>query len=192
MKLPRTLATSLLAIALLTAVGCASHQPGPEQEWTWQDDVRERLPAMGHRNWIVIADAAYPLQTAPGIETIYIGGDQIEALQSVIEVLEESRHVKPTFHVDAELVSVAEDDAPGITDYRNALGRLLTIQPTVVTEHEKIIAKLDEAGRTFKVLILKTDLTLPYTSVFINLECGYWDAESEARLRDKMATDKNR
>lgn len=26
-------------------------------------------------------------------------------------------------------------------------------------------------------------MTLPYTSVFLQLECGYWNAASEKRLR---------
>jgi hypothetical protein len=42
---------------------------------------------------------------------------------------------------------------------------------------------LDEAGKTFNVLILKTNLTLPYTSVFLELDCGYWSEEAEQRLR---------
>ena len=51
---------------------------------------------------------------------------------------------------------------------------------------EQIIAKLDEAGKTFKVLLIKTPLTKPYTSVFFQLECGYWNADSEKQLRDAM------
>jgi hypothetical protein len=27
-------------------------------------------------------------------------------------------------------------------------------------------------------------MTIPYTSVFFELECGYWDAASEKRLRE--------
>jgi hypothetical protein len=37
------------------------------------------------------------------------------------------------------------------------------------------------------VLVLKTRLTIPYTSVFIRLECGYWSADAEKRLRAAMA-----
>ena len=36
------------------------------------------------------------------------------------------------------------------------------------------------------MLIIKTPMTLPYTSVFFQLECGYWNAESEQQLRDAM------
>jgi len=54
-------------------------------------------------------------------------------------------------------------------------------------EHEKIISLLDQAGQTFRVLIVKTNMTLPYTSVFLQLDCGYWSADAEQRLRKAMA-----
>ena len=38
---------------------------------SWQDQLTEMMPYLGHRNWIVIADMAYPLQTNPGIKTIF-------------------------------------------------------------------------------------------------------------------------
>ena len=49
--------------------------------------------------------------------------------------------------------------------------------------HEDIIAELDKASEMFNVLLLKTDMTLPYTSVFLQLDCGYWNADKEKRLR---------
>lgn len=35
-------------------------------------------------------------------------------------------------------------------------------------------------------MIIKTDLPLPYTPVFIRLDCGYWSAEAEKELRTAM------
>ena len=81
---------------------------------------------------------------------------------------------------------VAGKNAPGIGAYREALAKILANQPMQTLPHEQIIGKLDEAGKTFKVLLIKTPLTLPYTSVFFQLECGYWDAASEKELRDAM------
>jgi hypothetical protein len=63
---------------------------------------------------------------------------------------------------------------------------MLAGKPVQVLPHEQIIAKLDEAGKTFKILIIKTRLTLPYTSVFFQLECGYWNSQSEKELRGAM------
>ncbi len=152
----------------------------------WKAKLQTELPLLGHRNWIVVADSAYPLQTAPGIETIYVEADQLEVVKGVIAELAKTRHVKPTIYTDAEMKFVAEKNAPGISAYREALAKILTNQPAQVLPHEQIIAKLDEAGKTFKVLLIKTPLTKPYTSVFFQLECGYWNAESEKELREAI------
>jgi len=152
----------------------------------WKAKLQQELPLLGHRNWIVVADSAYPLQTAPGIETIYVDADQLEVVRGVIAELAMTKHVKPTIYTDAEMKFVAEKNAPGISAYRDALEKILANQPAQVLPHEQIIAKLDEAGKTFKVLLIKTTLTKPYTSVFFQLQCGYWNADSEAELRKAM------
>ena len=107
-------------------------------------------------------------------------------VKGVLAALAKTRHVKPTIYTDLEMKFVAEKNAPGITAYRDALARILARQPMQVLPHEQIIGKLDETGKTFKVLLIKTPLTLPYTSVFFQLDCGYWNAESEKQLRDAM------
>lgn len=152
----------------------------------WQEKLQKELPLLGHRNWIVVADSAYPLQTAPGIETIYVEADQIEVVKGVLAELAKTKHVKPMIYTDAEMKFVAEKNTPGIGAYRDALAKILANQPVQVLPHEQIIGKLDEAGKNFKVLLIKTPLTKPYTSVFFQLECGYWNAASEKELRDAL------
>ena len=169
---------AIVLFALMTATAFAGDN--------WKQKLQQELPLLGHRNWIVVADSAYPLQTAPGIETIYVNTDQLEVVKGVLAELAKTKHVKPTIYTDAEMKFVAETNAPGITAYRDGLGKVLTSQPVQVLPHEQIISKLDEAGKTFKVLLIKTPLTKPYTSVFFQLECGYWNAESEQQLRDAM------
>jgi len=152
----------------------------------WESKLRQELPLLGHRNWIVIADSAYPLQTAPGIETVYADVDQLAAVKTVLAELSKTKHVRPITYTDSELNFVAEKDAPGVEEYRRGLRRVLGEHTPQELPHEKIIGKLDEAGNTFRVLLIKTRLTIPYTSVFIQLDCGYWSAEAEKRLRDTM------
>jgi hypothetical protein len=53
--------------------------------------------------------------------------------------------------------------------------------------HDAIIQKIDSSARFFNVLIIKTDLAIPYTSVFFELECGYWNADDEENLRTIIA-----
>jgi len=173
--------TAIAGIFLMTAAAFAAD---------WKAKLAKDLPLLGHRNWIVVADSAYPLQTAPGIETIYVEADQLAVVKGVLAELAKTKHVKPTIYTDAEMKFVAEANAPGIGAYRERLGALLKNQPAQVLPHEQIIGKLDEAGKTFKVLLIKTPLTKPYTSVFFQLECGYWNADAEAQLRAAMAVGK--
>jgi len=69
---------------------------------------------------------------------------------------------------------------------------LLAEREVSMVPHEELIVKLDEAAKTFRVLVLKTNLTLPYTSVFLELDCGYWDSRAEAELRKSMEDDTRR
>ncbi len=155
----------------------------------WKETLAKSLPLFGHRNWIVIADSAYPSQVSPGVQTIYTGATQEEVTRAVLAALATTKHVKPTIYVDRELEFVPEDAAPGVTAYRENLATLLAGAEISKLPHEQIITKLDEAGKTFHVLLLKTDMTIPYTSVFLQLECGYWNAEAEKRLRASMPVD---
>jgi hypothetical protein len=153
---------------------------------SWRQTLAERVPLYEHRNWIVIADSAYPAQSRAGIETVVADADHLEVVQVVLKALGGSKHVRPVVFTDAELKYVSEQDAPGVTAYRERLSRVLGNRPVSVLPHEQIIARLDEAGKTFRVLIIKTPLAVPYRSVFLQLDCGYWSADAERRLREAM------
>ena len=152
----------------------------------WRARVADELPLLGHRNWIAIVDSAYPLQTSSGIETVETDAEQLDVVRAVLDQLSKAKHVRPVVFTDAELKVVPESDAKGVTAYREALANLLGKNGAQSLPHEQIISKLDDAGKTFHILVLKTTLTIPYTSVFLRLDCGYWDDAAERRLREKM------
>jgi L-fucose mutarotase/ribose pyranase (RbsD/FucU family) len=152
----------------------------------WEPALRRCLPLFGHRNWIVVVDAAYPAQSNPGIETIVTCAEQVDVVSKVASALAACQHVRANVYTDAELAVVEEGDAPGVTAYRQRLSSLLDGCAIRQLPHEEIIAKLDQCARLFRVLILKTNLTIPYTSVFFELDCGYWSAEAEERLRQAV------
>ena len=162
---------------------CCQHD---ESEVSWEQQLDELLPLFGHRNWIVVADAAYPAQTRPGIDTAVIDCSQLEAVKKVLAAIHRQPHVRALVLVDQELEFVAEKDAKGVGNYRRKLkaelGASLATMP-----HEQIIARLDKAAEIYRVLILKTAMTIPYTSVFFELDCGYWSAAAEKRLRATIA-----
>ena len=73
-----------------------------------------------------------------------------------------------------------------MTAFRQDLHQLLGDRNARELDHERIISKLDESGRLFRILILKSTLSIPYSSVFLDLDCGYWDSASETRLRESF------
>ena len=57
----------------------------------------------GHRNWIVVADAAYPQQSNQAIKTLAINTDQLEVVEFVNQLIEKTSHVNATIFVDKEM-----------------------------------------------------------------------------------------
>jgi hypothetical protein len=152
---------------------------------TWEQRLRSLLSLFGHRNWIVVADSAYPAQSNAGIETISTGEDHLRLLGKVLYSVAAQPHIRANIYVDAELAHVPEMDAPGVTELRGDIERLVGRKARVL-EHEQMIAKLDESAKLFNIVILKSTLAIPYTSVFLELDCGYWNPDAETRLRKSI------
>jgi hypothetical protein len=186
-----------LAILLAAFVACDREDEAEEEGQAmanaqaagapaWMDKLAGYLPALGHRNWIVVADSAFPLQISPGIETIVTGEDHFAVLEKVLKAVDEAKHIRPKIWLDRELGSVTEDLAPGVDEVRRRLDEALKGRGAAPVLHEELIARLDQAGKAFKIVMVKTTLAVPYTSVFLELDCGYWPSENEAKMRKKM------
>jgi hypothetical protein len=176
---------ALMAATLVWAV--PAHGGAPKMSQTnWQATLSQMLPLLGHRNWILIVDSAYPLQTSPGIQTVVTRASDLDVVKDVLNAIDHSIHLRPLVYMDAELPFVPERDAPGVTEYRRKIKAILGDRQINFLPHDQLIDKIDEVGKTFDILILKTNLTIPYTSVFLQLDCKYWSADAEARLRSAI------
>ncbi len=175
----------LIVVSLLSAafLPCTA-QNAPAV--AWRAKVAEAMPLLGHRNWILVVDSAYPLQVSPGIQTIETNADELEVVQTVLHAINRSIHVRPLITMDAELPLVPEDDAPGVTTYRNNIADILRDYPLQSQPHQQTLDEMDKIAQQYHVLVLKTNMTVPYSSVFIRLDCKYWSAAAEQRLRAKM------
>lgn len=149
-------------------------------------ELEEWLPLLGHRNWLLITDMAFPALGSEGVHTLWAEADILTVLDLVLELLGEYGHVRPRVWLDAELDFVEEDWAQGIAEFRQSLSERLRDLPVYRLPHEHLIAKVSEAASSFQVIVIKTDTMLPYTSVFLELYCAYWDDEREALLRAAM------
>lgn len=152
----------------------------------WKDQFDEVLPILGHRNWIVVADSAYPLQTGEGMQIISTRADHLHVLTEVLDAVESAAHIRPDVYLDEELSTMRDSMAEGTEALRHEVMNLCQPYPVHLMPHEKIIERLQNASKDFKVIVLKTNCVIPYTSVFLQLECGYWTPENEKLLRTKM------
>ncbi|MBX3111556.1 MAG: hypothetical protein KF857_06060 [Fimbriimonadaceae bacterium] len=152
---------------------------------TWQETVAEAGKSFGHRNWIVVGDAAMPVSSSPGYDVVLAEASLPDVLSFVLKSL--GSQVKPVAWLDAELELVEEAAAKGVEECRRAIAAGLKGVETRTAPHEEILARLDQTSRAFKVLMVKSTLQVPYTSVFLELDCGYWCADREAALRRRMA-----
>jgi L-fucose mutarotase/ribose pyranase (RbsD/FucU family) len=160
----------------------------------WQELLTQRIPALGQHNWIVIADTAFPVHSVQGIETIVTESDPLDLLKAVFSGLEQTRHVNANIYTDTELKYMEDRDARGIDDYRTRLANVLTDKAVVASissiSHDEMMARIDKSAEKYSVIVFKSNLRVPYTSIFIELGTGYWNADMERRLRQRMAGEK--
>ncbi len=187
----------LSALTLVFAASCRPQKsPAPaadaesagrrSAEPSWEDVFYDELPALGHRNWIVVADSAFPLQISPGMEVISANEDHFVVLERVLKAISESGHIRPKIYLDRELAYVPEALAPGMDACRKKIETMLAKYEVKPVLHEELIGRMDQVAKTFKILMIKTNLALPYTTVFMELDCGYWSTENEAKMRELM------
>lgn len=174
-------AISAFALLALSLWCCNEEKPAfvktevaSEVTSNWRDYLKANIGLLGHRNWIVVTDMAYPLQSRSGIITIDTAEDYFIVLSYVNELIEKQPHIRAVIHQDLELKSLTENKVKGIDTFKEKCYSLFEGDINF-EEHESLITKLDEVSLLFNVVILKTNLTMPFTSCFFELDCKYWD-----------------
>lgn len=171
-----------LAAALLST-GCMFMA----SENTWRAAVDSQAGQLGYRNWIVIAEASFPAHSRTGVRQVAAPVEIPEALDYVLQALERTESVRPQVYLTRELRSVENDFAPGIDELRKRIRESLHGHEPTELEQQSLLTLLEDANRSFDVLVIRTQTPLPYASVFLELKPGYWDADSETRLRERIA-----
>jgi hypothetical protein len=133
-----------------------------------------------------VVDAAYPYQSKAAIQTIVTNEDHLDVVKEVLETIKKAPQINPEIFLDKEIDFVQDEEAKGMERFRRQLYKILDDNFVNKAVHEDLIAEVDKAAEVFHILVLKTNMTLPYTSVFIRLDCGYWNADQETKMRDRM------
>ena len=163
--------------------GCQDANPAERE---WKEQLYKNLTIVGARNWIVIAESSFPAYTGTGIRTMVSDKTSDEVLLDVLNMLEEEAHVVPRIMISSELRSVTEDYAPGIKRYRNNINKMLPGRQHFELMSRTINSLIEDAARQFNVLVIKTKTSLPYSNIYIELDSGYWNSESETALRKSL------
>lgn len=174
---------------LFSMYGCmsyASKEKQGEEQTGWESELEATLPLLGHRNWILVVDKAYPAQTAPGVEVIDTGGELPDVLRYTLDRIREARHVTPQVYQDSELQYLNDSMAVGISDFKKRIAEVLDTLPRAALLHDSLLARTTEDGNRYRILVLKTETLLPYTSVFLQLDCGYWGPQQDSILKSNM------
>jgi len=166
----------------MMSMGCANF--GSQN--SWQAAVDRQAAQLGYRNWIVIAEASYPAQNRLGLRQVVADVEIPEALDYVLHALERTENLRPRVYLTRELRSIENDFAPGIDDMRKRINGALHGHEAAELEQQSLMTLLEDTGRSFDVLVIRTRSAMPYASVFLELQPGYWDEASESRLRDRI------
>jgi len=156
----------------------------------WRPEFKKELSLIGHRNWILIVDKAFPAQTAAGIMTIDTGEGLLDVTSYILQQIESSTHVKPIVYTDKELGFISHEMVKDVDSFRKSLDETIGKYNPQVIMHDSVFVKIDHASKLFKVLVLKTEGIIPYSSIFIELDCKYWSEENELLLRNIIAIDR--
>lgn len=175
---------SLLVFAAALATSACGWMPPMGS--SWQAAVDNQVGQLGYRNWIIVAEASFPAHSRSGVRQVTAAAEVPEVVDYVLHALERTENLRPRVYLTRELRSVENDFAPGIDPFRERIRGSLHGHETTELDQQSLLTLMEDANRSYEVLVIRTQTALPYTSVFLELQPGYWDADSESRLRDTI------
>lgn len=178
----KTLIILHLILMAITMTSCSNHTT---QQTSWETTLAEKLPLLGHRNWIVITDMAYPLQSAEGITTLFANEPYTDVLRKVKAQIDGAPHVFAHVYHDRELDFISETDMPGVDALRSEMAQICGKEAQAIA-HEELLERMDAASRLYNIVIIKTPLTMAYTTTFFELDCAYWNGTKQDNLVKAM------
>lgn len=153
---------------------------------TWANTIKQEILKLGNFNWIIIAEPTFSNFKPKGITTLTIDASSPEVIKQVFNIIERNGHVDGKIYFSKESRFLTEKQTPGITQFKTKRDKALSGRKTRALNHAALEILLIEAKQKHRILIIKTNTLLPYSSVFIELESGYWHSESETALRKPM------
>lgn len=162
---------SLAAALPLLVASCSHSDPRTQALLDLRDEVESELDNLAPGDWIIIGNSA-TLESAPAVKElrhINVMATNVSTLRETLDLMESEGKLSPRLWVCRELEQTVTRN-PGTTRMRTHLKELLAGR-THFSVDERVIAmqlKLLEPHR--KVLIIRTDTTLPHSGIGIELD----------------------
>ena len=139
----------------------------------WKAVLHRELPLLGHLNWILVVDKAFPALNASGMEVIYADDNLLNVLKYTLNKIDSSSHVRPIIYVDKEMQFMTPQLENRVNAFRDSLKNIVNNQPLHAELHDSVFTNIQKTSELFKVLVIKTNGTQAYSSVFLQLDYAY-------------------
>jgi len=153
---------------------------------SWVGEMQKELAQLGKKNWIVIAEPSYTAPKYDGVKIILSNEDMPSVTRELLEGIESEGHVWARYYRAKEFNYVSDRHAPGVEQLKKDLRAALFERKLEEINQVSIDILLEEVMKEYRVLIIKTTSAYPYSTLYLELDNGYWDGESEASLREKI------
>lgn len=176
-------ACSLIGGGFLSS--CTYHQgsSSSDNDEMWKREITHEVKILGAKNWIVVGEPSFAALSGPATKTIITDQPLDKVLLYVLETLEETAHTEPRLKIPLEFYYVEDDYAPGVKNLRAKLSRILTGREPLEVQNNSLQQMLLTAAKDYNVLIIKTTTATPFADVYIELDAGYWNSDSQTHLR---------
>lgn len=185
-----------LAFLPLLPTGCASTDASTRREELarareasleqLRTQLAPELARLGARNWIVIADPTFPVLAGAGVVVLPVEANSADTFREVLDQLELQAALVPRIWLSRELTAIPENRAPGIRHYLRDMKNLIRGRFHYYIDQRIIDMQLAQAAASYRVLYIKTNTHLPYSSIAIELDSGYWNSDAEAEIRQRL------
>ena len=118
---------------------------------------------------------------------VVVADEALPAVVSeVMDSIESEGHIWPKIYTEREFEHLDEEYAPGVKKLRAQRQMAFSGLSPQVLPKRSIDTLLSSAMDDYRVLLVKSSSAYPYCSVFMQLDSGYWNGDSEDVLRKRM------
>lgn len=162
---------SLAAALPLLVASCSHSDPRTQALIDLRDDVEAELGDLKPGDWIIIGTAP-TLESAAAVKSIRhinVMATNVSTLRETLDLMEGEGKLSPRIWVCRELEQTGTL-TPGTARMRTHLKDLLTGRTHFSVDERVIAMQLKLLGPERKVLIIRTDTTLPHSSIGVELD----------------------